>query len=464
MRILLVVYDNDSYVHLFPQGIAYIASAIREAGYEVTIYNQDIHHYPEEHLTRYLDSNEEFDVVGVGVIGGYYQYKKLLSVSKSINASKRRPKHYILGGHGPSPEPKYFLNMMGADIVVIGEGEKTIVELLSRIYSKKSYSDVLGISFIRDGRCIINPRRPLLNVDDDLCWPAYDMFLIEYYRLVSSPNSTRSDFVMPVASSRGCTFKCNFCYRLDKGYRPRSPESIIEEIKFLQKDYGITYIDFMDELLMSSKQRVVELCSAFIKSGLKFSWWCNGRLNYAVPDILKLMKKSGCKFINYGIESFNNEMLEIMHKHLTTEQITKGVEATLAAGMSPGLNIIFGNIGETAEMLQRGVDFLLKYSDGSQLRTIRPVTPYPGSPLYYHAIERGLLKDVEDFYECRHVNSDLLTVNFTGMSDNKFYTILMEANTTLIKHYYLMKSNEAIVVTKNLYLDKNRSFRGYRSV
>ena len=78
-------------------------------------------------------------------------------------------------------------------------------------------------------------------------------------------------------------------------------------------------------------------------------------------------------------------------------------------------------------MLQKGVDFLLKYDDHAQLRTIRPVTPYPGSPLYYYAIEKGLLKDCADFYENKHTNSDLLSVNFTGLSNKEFHHLLFEA-------------------------------------
>jgi radical SAM superfamily enzyme YgiQ (UPF0313 family) len=176
------------------------------------------------------------------------------------------------------------------------------------------------------------------------------------------------------------------------------------------------------------------------------------------------MKETGCVFINYGIEAFDDEALKKMNKGLTTEQITKGIEATLNAGISPGFNIIFGNIGESKETLRKGVEFLLKYNDGAELRTIRPVTPYPGSPLYYYAIEKGLLKDCSDFYENKHVNSDLLAVNFTDMSDDEFYECLMDANTTLIENFYKNKLDLMIGDTKNLYMNRDTSFRGFRTV
>lgn len=461
MRILLIAYDNGAKINFFPTGTAYIASAIRNEGYEVVVYNQDVHHYPEEHLTDYLNNNV-FDIVGVGVIGGYFQYRKLLKISRAINTSKNRPAYYIVGGYGPSPEPEYFLKKTEADIAVMGEGEVTICELLNAISNKKSFADIDGIAYRNEGKIVINPDRTLIQDIDTISWPAYDLFPIEYYRLLSLPHSDVTDFAMPVLTARGCIFKCNFCYRMDKGYRIRKPEEIIEEVNFLQKEYGITYIKFDDDLLMSSKKRMVSFCDAILKSKLKFKWWCNGRLNYARTELLQLMKEAGCVFINYGIEAFDDKALKNMNKVLTTKQIVKGIEATLRVGLSPGFNIIFGNIGESKEILSKDVEFLLKYDDGAQLRTIRPVTPYPGSPLYYYAIEKGLLKDVEDFYENKHINSDLLAVNFTDMSDEELHKCLMEANIVLIKNYYKNKLALVIDTTKKLYLNKDANFRGYR--
>jgi radical SAM superfamily enzyme YgiQ (UPF0313 family) len=276
------------------------------------------------------------------------------------------------------------------------------------------------------------------------------------------PHSSNNDFIMPMLSGRGCTFTCNFCYRLDEGLRIRSNESIIEEIIFLKRNYGINYICFADELLMSSVKRTASLCEDFIRADLKIKWDCNGRLNYAKTEVLKLMKRAGCVFINYGIEAMDNEILKNMKKALTTDQIIKGIEATLEVGISPGYNIIFGNIGENKETLDKGVEFLLKYDDGAQMRTIRPVTPYPGSPLYYYAIEKGLLKDCEDFYKNKHINSDLLAVNFTDMSDDEFHKALFEANSKLIKRYLNKKANLVLQEAEKLYCHKNAGFRGFR--
>jgi len=199
-----------------------------------------------------------------------------------------------------------------------------------------------------------------------------------------------------------------------------------------------------------------------VAAKLDVKWNCNGRLNYAKPKVLKLMREAGCIWINYGIESFDDEALKNMNKVLTTKQIEEGIVETLKADISPGFNIIFGNVGETKEILMKGVDFLLKYDDGAQIRTIRPVTPYPGSPLYYLALEKGLLSGIKDFYEVKHTNSDLLTCNFTDMTDEEFYLALMEANEILLDNYQARVKKNTKKQLEELYIKHDTSFRGFR--
>lgn len=463
MKILMVVYDNDSYVSWFPQGLAYLASAARNAGHSVSVYQQDIYHWPDSHLTEYLDNNQ-FDVVEVSVIGGYYQYHKLLSLSKAINASKNRKYFkYTIGGHGPAADPAFFLKKTGADFVGIGEGEITFVELLEAIEGSKAFESVDGIAYFDShGNFVRTKPRSLIENIDEIDWPAYDLFDMTYYTMLRLPNIKGNERSVPMLSGRGCIFKCNFCYRLDKGFRPRSAKSIIEEIVFLKNKYNVKYIAFSDELLMSSRERTIELCDAFIDAKLNIKWDCNGRLNFADIDVLEKMKQAGCVFINYGIESLDDATLQVMHKGLTREMIIRGVENTLQVGISPGLNIIYGNIDEPLSAIDDAVDFLLKYDDHSQMRTIRPVTPYPGTELFEYAIEKGLLKDTEDFYENKHVNSDLLAVNFTKNTDEEIYESLYRANMKLIKKYQEVQFEKSSKICRDLYYNKNAAFRGFR--
>jgi len=462
MRVLLVVYDNDSFTHLFPMGLGYIASVLEESGHDVEVYSQDVHHYPDAHLTQFLNDND-FDVVCVSVIAGYYQYQKLLKISAAINESKNRPT-YIIGGYGPTPEPEFFIEKTGADVVVMGEGEETAVVLMKALEDKTPLVDVSGIAFREGSKITINPRRPLIEDLDSIPWPAYKKFPMEYYRLEREPRMESTDFGIPMMSARGCTFKCTFCYRMDTGYRSRDPINLLDEVEYLHKEFGITYVSFQDDLLMSSVSHTEKVCREFKKRNLPVKWNCNGRLNYCSPELIKMMKDSGCVFINYGIEAMDDQVLKNMKKGLRTDMIIKGIEMTLEAGISPGLNMMFGNIGDSKRTLKEAVDFLLKYDDFAQMRTIRPVTPYPGSPLYYDAIEKGLIKDVADFYENKHVNSDLLAANFTEMTDDEFYESLTEANTALLTNYYDMAKKQALEQVNNLYKDRQVGFRGFRQI
>jgi len=460
MRVLLVIYDNGAYTHNFPMGMGYISRVLVDAGYEVVVYNQDLHHYPDEHLKAYLDENE-FDVVAISLIAGYYQYRRLKGLSKAINESKNRP-FYVLGGYGPTPEPEYFLKVSGADAVVLGEGEMTAVQLFDAIANKKSLADVRGIAYMDGGECKITLRNPLIEDIDSIAWPAYHLFPIEYYRMMQLENQAATEFSMPLMSGRGCTFKCTFCYRMDTGFRARDAKSLVDEVEFLHKEYNISRVSFMDDLLMTSVARTEEICAAFEAANLDVRWDCNGRLNYCKPDLLERMRKAGCVFINYGIEAMDNEVLKNMKKGLRTDQVINGVEATLDAGISPGLNMMFGNIGDNRETLKKAVDFLVEYDDQAQRRTIKPVTPYPGSPLYYDAINKGLLEGPEDFYERKHLNSDLLCANFTELSDDEFYDALSWANSTLTENYYMKTMESQLSQVKELYEKRDVNFRGFR--
>jgi anaerobic magnesium-protoporphyrin IX monomethyl ester cyclase len=461
MRVLIVVYDNGAYTHNFPMGLGYIAAVLEKQGHDVVVWNQDMHHYPDDELRLVLDA-EHFDVVAISLIAGYYQYKRLLGLSRAINDSKNRP-FYVMGGYGPTPEPEYFLDVTGADCIVLGEGEATAVELFRALEEKNSISDINGIAF-RDeqGNFRSNPRNPLIEDLDTIAWPAYHLFPMEYYRLMKVENQSDTEFSIPMMSARGCTFKCTFCYRMDPGFRARSGEALLDEVEYLYKEYKITRFSFMDDLLMSSVEHTEEVCAAFEKRNIPVTWDCNGRLNYCSPELLNRMKRAGCVFINYGIESMDYEVLKKMKKGLSPEMITRGVQQTLDVGISPGLNMLFGAIGDNKETLKKAVDFLIKYDDGAQRRTIRPVTPYPGSPLYYHAISEGLLEGPKDFYENKHLNSDLLCCNFTELTDDEVYECLIEANSTLAINYYDKTKESAVAQIKHLYEEKDVNFRGFR--
>ena len=462
MKILFIMYDNGGAQNQLPMGPCYVAAYLKQNGIDdIHYYSQDIYHYPEEHLTEYLSSHK-FDVVGVGFTAGYYQYRKILAICQAIKKAKTRP-FLVLGGYGPTPVPEFYLKVTGADAAVIGEGEIPFLNLIRALENKTPLHNVKGIAF-RDGdRYVVNEREAPIRDLDSIPYPYYDPLPMEYYVNAKMFQMKPTDRMIDMVTSRGCNYRCNFCQRLEKGIRFRSAENIIDELKKYIRDYRVSFVVFWDDLFMFSEKRVAELTEGILKNNIKINYWCTGRLNIVNKRIIKMLKRSGCTYIDYGIEQFDNFALQQMNKVQTEEQIIKGIELTQREGIRIGFNIIFGNLGDTRESLRKSMALLKKYNDYGQLRVIRPVTPYPGSALYDTAIERGLLTGPEDFYD-RHKNVELLTVNFTDIPDDEFHKLLFEVNKEVIEDYYHHMADEATKRFYDVYFKKDVSFRGARHV
>jgi len=283
--------------------------------------------------------------------------------------------------------------------------------------------------------------------------------------LTEQSSDTKS---LAVCSSRGCINACNFCYRMEKGVRARSVDNFIEELKVLVNDYGIRYFQFFDEMFVLNKKRLFEFEEKLKKNNLDIRFFCDARVDIFDEEIVRSLKRCGCLFLNFGIESMDDEVLRLMSKNTTAEQNRCAVETVLSiGGIGIGLNMLWGNIGDTEKSLRAGVEFIRKYNTYQQMRTIRPPTPYPGSELYYTAIRQGFLRGPGDFFE-KFTNSDLYLVNFTDIPTKRFYELLLEANKELITDHHkrgtgnMEDAEDLIKQFSDLYTGENTKFRGAR--
>jgi len=460
MKILFINYDNQSAHNILPVGACYVAGYLKAHGYDdISYYSQDVYHYNEKHLTRLLSENS-YDIAAIGFVAGYYQHHKVIEICEAINRSGNRP-FVVLGGHGPTPEPAFYIKATGADAVVMGEGELPFLNLVKALEGKSSLKEVKGIAFKDGEETVVNEREQPIQDLDTIPFPYYEPLPMEYYVNAKMYNMNPTDRMIYMVSSRGCNYSCNFCMRIEKGIRLRSAENVVEEIQKYQRDYGINYIVFLDELFMFSEKRVYELTEAFIKADLNIKYFCTGRLNIVNKNILDMMKRSGCVYIDYGIEQFDNDALTAMNKQLTEEQIINGIEMTQKEGFPIVFDLIFGNLGDTRKSLRKTLDFFKKYNDYGQFRTIRPVTPYPGTKLYYHAIEKGFISGPEDFY-AKHINLELPTVNFTDIPENEYVSLLFDANKEITTDYNEHMKQTAIESFRKVYFEKDFGFRGVR--
>jgi len=465
-RVLFVIHDLYQDDNNFPLGPAYLAAVLKKNNIDVQIYCQDVFHYTNDELSKYLEENE-FILIGVGFLAARFK-ETIELLCNNINKYKKNA-WLILGSHGPSPIPEYILKTTRADIVVVGEAEETIVELAKCKISNGNLSKIKGIAYSENNEMIINERRQPIKNLDLIPFPEWSLFPIEKYKTcLKLFNASDQDNTLSISTTRGCINKCNFCYRMEKGIRIRSVKNVIDEIKMLYNNYGINYFLTYDELFVYSKKWIKDFLNELKNNSLKIKFSCNARVDLFDEEIAVLLKECGCQFLNFGMESSDQNVLNIMKKRTTTEQNIKAAEITRNVGIGLGLNFIWGNIGDTEESLRNNVDLIKKYNTYDQIRTIRPVTPYPGCDLYYEAIKKGLLEGPEEFFN-KFKNSDLLTVNFTGIDNDKFYELLFNANKELIIDHYLHTTKDINAEKKlindfyELYFKKNLKFRGARN-
>ena len=465
-KVLLIVHDVYQEDNNFPIGIGYLAAILKREGVDVRICCQDVFHYSNEELAESFLKNENYDLIGFGFLAARFK-ETVVELCETINKYKKDA-WLVLGGHGPSSIPEYVIKETGADIITIGEAEETIVDLLKCKIEKGDLSKVKGIAYRDKDKVVINERRnPVANLDS-VPYPEWSLFPIErYINPLEFFFHDKNDKIFSILTSRGCINRCNFCYRMERGIRFRSMDNLIGEIKILNEKYGINCLMMFDELFNFPKKRVLEFKEAIKKNNLKIKYSCNARVDIFDEESAVWLKESGCTFLNFGFESSDQNVLNLMRKNTTIEQNIKALEITKRLGIGIGLNFIWGNKGDTAESLKGNVELMKKYNSYEQIGTIRPVTPYPGCELYYEAIERGLLSGPGDFFD-KFKNSDLLTINFTDIPENEFYKLLFEANKELIIDHYkhttknMEEADKLIQSFSDLYFKGQFNFRGAR--
>lgn len=238
------------------------------------------------------------------------------------------------------------------DIVVPGEGELTICEMVKFIENGRDISQCPGLSFKKDGKIVNSSERAFIQNLDILPFLDFsDMPLTNY------DDSTH----IPFMASRGCIQKCAFCSSKTfwPGYRSMSGERMFEEVEFHKKRNKIGHIDFLDLLLNGNMKALVSFCELMIGANIDLYWTANMIIRPEMsPEVLKKAKKAGCKHIIYGVESGSQRILDSMHKHYKIEDADKVIRDTHEAGIIVTTNFMFGFPGETESDFKLTLDFL----------------------------------------------------------------------------------------------------------
>ena len=383
MANVLLIYPDPKTIHpRYPNSFLPVAAVLLKKGHKVTIIDTQFEEYEDIHLW-------DFDIVGISTLTGP-QIKNAIFIASYVR-KKAPAMPLIWGGVHPSLMPEQTAMNQYADIVVRGEGEETLCELLEKLDKKEDLESVKGISFKRNGNIISTPDRDFINIDE---LPLLPYHLIKKSREYS--NIQRG--IAYMQTSRGCPHNCGFCYNkvVHKNvWRKMSAERVIREIKYIKEVFNPDVISLIDDEFFVNKKRVLEICNAILTSGLSIRWGGSCRFDYAVQydkDFMDLLKKSGINGFSFGAESGSEQILKMIDKNITVDQMKIVINKLREENIPVSVNFMAGFPGETKEDIFKTfsvIDELTGINPNLMVNSISIYTPFPSTPLFDMAIKNG---------------------------------------------------------------------------
>ncbi|MFW6123617.1 MAG: B12-binding domain-containing radical SAM protein [Acidobacteriota bacterium] len=309
-----------------------------------------------------------------------------------------------------------------ADFVIRGEGEDALMKFMDAWEGDGDYSSVPSLSYKKDGKSFHNPKGPMIEDLDEILFPDFGS--------TYTKNSRIKRQTIPVQTSRGCPFDCEFCSvtgMFGKKFRFRSTQNVIEELQRYNEKHN--HIFFYDDNFAANRKRMKFLLESMIKENFKFDWSTQVRVDVAKhEDLLKLMYKAGCRTLYIGLESINPRSLMAMKKNQTVEQIKEAVKVIQKHKIRIHGMFIFGFDDDDWQTVKETIKFAKKAGISSTQFLI--LTPLPGSKLYHRIVSQGRLifKDWS-LYDAHHVVFRPAKFTFMALqkaqiiSHKKFYSL-----------------------------------------
>lgn len=369
-------------------GILYIAAALEKQNHKVKLLDMDVD--VEGQLNRLINN---FGPHLIGITAGTTTINKVFSLVHEIKRIKNIP--IVLGGIHPAAIPEDCISQRDVDFLIIGEGERTIVELTKALEKDGSdFSDIKGLWYKENDRIFNNPPRPLEEELDNISFPSWH--LVKHWREFRPPDAQRLP-AAPLMTSRGCPKQCTFCCShliFGRGYRIRSIENILEEIDILVRDYDVKEIHFVDDAFNLIKERVLALCHKIKERDLNINFeFSNGLLAENIDeDILSALKSIGVVNVGFGIESGDDKIRTSMRKNLELKTAERSLKLAKKMGFETWGFFIFGFPGETVDTIKTTIKFAKRIEPTFAKFMI--LKPYPGTDIYRYLSEKRLINDL----------------------------------------------------------------------
>jgi len=384
-----IVLANPPYPEDVPQavfiplGISYLVAVLEQNGYEVDVVDCQVSRLSQKDLEdKFKSLNPDI----IGVTAATVTYFPALQILKAAKAALPNCIAMIGGPHVTVLDERTFTESSDVDIVVRGEGEQTMLELARLIPegNLKSVGEVAGITFKKNGQVYRTPDRPFLEDIDMLPYPAHKHFDVSRYRI-------NGKLYMPIITSRGCPFNCAFCLAskmCGKGFRARKPSKVVDELEWLRDTFGAGAFAFYDDTFTFDVPRAMAICDEMKARKFDMPWDCRTRVDKVSKQLLTKLRSTNCQLIHFGVESGNQQLLNVMRKGTTVEQNANAIKLAKESDVLVAISLVIGYPGETPEMLQQTIDFIHKTKPNYVYMC--EAVPYPGTQLYDYVKELGL--------------------------------------------------------------------------
>jgi len=375
-----------------PLGILYLATVLKERGIEVSVLDQPAKGFTIEETVNWVEK-ENPDILGFSTFASSGRTAALIS----NKVKEKNPNIPIVFGnyYATFNSERILRKYPSVDIIVRGEGENTVVELVNCLRNKEKLKKVRGITFRNQKSIISTPDQPLINDLNSLSFPDRKLVDAEYHCMVAGANVAPKKFTS-IVSSRGCVYRCRFCSCTQFArnmWRPRSVQNTLEELHFLASE-GYRQFIFVDDSFTLNQKRVIKLCRGMRKEKIDMDWICEGRVDNCSYEMLREIAKAGCKILYFGIESANQRILNYFNKRTTPEQCKTAVKTARKAGIDIiGGSFIVGAPDETKEEIQNTIKFAKQIPIDFPQFNILGV--YPGTEIWNEFEVNGLLKEGE---------------------------------------------------------------------
>ena len=402
-----------------PLGLAYIAAAVREAGYECEVIDgtgeglDKIHDYPgrSDFLMQGLSVDEivgrispETDIIGLSCI-----FSTLWPVTRILTDAIREAfpdTLLVLGGEHGTAVFNHVLRTSPFDVVVLGEGEQTVVDLLRAVENGEPLSGVPGLAIRGEDGEIVNTGLSTRQRDvDSIALPAWDMFPLEHYIDRHQINGVNLGRSMPLLATRGCPYQCAFCsnpFMWTQRWIPRSPKLVVDEIESYVRKYNVSNFDFQDLTAVIKRRWILEFCEELKARNLNITWQMPSgtRAETFDDEVAEALHSSGCRALAFAPESGSAEMLEIVKKKVDLDRMLAAVRTALDHDLTLSCFFVIGFPDETRETMSKTLRLIRRLAImGVHDISVAKFVPYPGSELFRQLQQSGKIDLDDEFFE-----------------------------------------------------------------